>query len=116
MVDDNKDAADTLGAALELMGNEVFTAYDGASALGLAQRHRPEVVLLDLGMPEVDGYEIARRLRAEPWGNQLTLVALTGWGQLGDRQRSRAAGFDQHLVKPVEPDLLRRTLAELPET
>jgi len=116
VVDDNKDAADTLGAALELMGNEVFTAYDGASALGLAQRHRPEIVLLDLGMPEVDGYEIARRLRAEPWGNQLTLVALTGWGQLGDRQRSRAAGFDQHLVKPVEPDLLRRTLAELPET
>ncbi|HEU5073047.1 MAG TPA: ATP-binding protein, partial [Polyangiaceae bacterium] len=115
VVDDNRDAADMLGAALELMGNEVFTAYDGKSALGLAAQHRPEVVLLDLGMPEVDGYEIARRLRSEPWGSQLKLVALTGWGQLGDRQRSREAGFDQHLVKPVEPDLLRKTLDELPE-
>ncbi len=115
VVDDNRDAADMLGAALELMGNEVFTAYDGTSALGLAAQHRPEVVLLDLGMPEVDGYEIARRLRAEPWGAELKLVALTGWGQLGDRQRSHDAGFDQHLVKPVEPELLRRTLAELPD-
>jgi CheY-like chemotaxis protein len=115
VVDDNRDAADLLGAALELMGNEVFTAYDGPSALGLAEQHRPEVVLLDLGMPEVDGYEIARRLRAEPWGNQLKLVALTGWGQLGDRERSRDAGFDQHLVKPVEPALLRKTLDELPD-
>ena len=68
-----------------------------------------------LFVTRMDGYEIARRLRAEPWGAELKLVALTGWGQLGDRQRSQDAGFDQHLVKPVEPELLRRTLAELPE-
>jgi CheY-like chemotaxis protein len=101
VVDDNRDAADTTRLLLELMGNEVWVAYDGMSGLELCGQHRPDVVLLDLGMPELDGYEVARRLRRIPEFSSVLLIALTGWGQLEDRRAAREAGFDVHLIKPV---------------
>jgi PAS domain S-box-containing protein len=112
VVDDNRDAADSLGMLLAVSGHETRIAYDGASALALAEDYRPEIVLLDLGMPGMDGYEVARRLRARPWGHELLLVALTGWGQEDDRRRTRQAGFDHHFTKPVDPDELDRVLGE----
>ena len=94
--------------------DEVRVAYDGPSALAIAPEYRPEVVVLDIGMPGMDGYEVARRLRARPEFVGTLLVALTGWGQEVDRQRSREAGFDKHLVKPVDPRDLHSLLAEMP--
>ena len=87
---------------------------NGAMALESAEQHRPEVALLDIGMPKLDGYEVARRIRAQPWGQRITLVALTGWGQDSDRRRSQEAGFDSHLVKPLDLDKLTELLAALP--
>ncbi len=111
IVDDNQDAAETLARLLtRLYQQDVRVAYDGASALDLAASFRPEVVLLDIGLPGMDGYEVARRLRSSPDLGPLTLAALTGWGQDHDRARSRAAGFDHHLVKPVEIDSVRQLL------
>ena len=112
VVDDNVDAADTLGDLLTLIGCSAKTAYGGEQAVIVAERFRPHLVFLDLGMPVVDGYEVARRIRQEPWGEAVVLVALTGWGQPGDRQRTRDAGFDEHFVKPVDVDRLRAFLAE----
>ena len=111
IADDNRDAADSLAMLLEFGGHEVRVAHDGRAALALAGAFRPEVALLDIGMPEVDGHEVARRLRAEPWGREILLVALTGWGQDEDRVRALAAGFDQHLTKPVDPDVIERLLS-----
>jgi PAS domain S-box-containing protein len=111
VVDDNTDAADSLALLLRLAGQDVRAAYDGPSALALAGEFRPELVFLDIGMPGMDGYEVARRLRQQPGVDGLTLVALTGWGQEEDRDRSREAGFDLHLIKPVEPGALDRLLA-----
>jgi PAS domain S-box-containing protein len=111
VVDDNVDAADTLALLLRLAGHEVRVAYDGPSALGLAAEFRPQVVLLDLGMPVMDGYEVARRLRRQPGLGGVVLVALTGWGQEEERRLSRAAGIDHHLVKPIEPEKLHEVLA-----
>ncbi len=112
VVDDNVDAAVSLGRLLSrLYGQEVRVAHDGPSALGCAEEFRPEVVLLDIGMPGMDGYEVARRLRARPESARALLVALTGWGQESDRQKSRQAGIDHHLVKPVEPETIREILA-----
>jgi CheY-like chemotaxis protein len=88
---------------LELDGHRVEVVHDGAHALHALERSRPDVGLLDVGMPELNGYEVARRARAEPWGTALTLVAITGWGQEEDRDRALAAGFDQHWVKPIDP-------------
>jgi signal transduction histidine kinase len=102
VADDNIDALESLAALLNLSGHEVFRAEDGATAVQAAARHRPEVALLDIGMPNLDGYEVARRIRSEEWGRSVLLVALTGWGQDSDRRRSLEAGFDRHLVKPVE--------------
>ncbi len=116
VVDDNEDAAVSTTMLLEAMGNEVRTAYDGAEALGIAADFRPQVVLLDLGMPKLNGYETARRLRQEPWGQEMVLIALTGWGQEQDRQRTTDAGFDHHLVKPVDPSALRNLLSEIAES
>jgi CheY-like chemotaxis protein len=110
-VDDNRDALDTLAALLRLKGHDVRTAYDGRDALRLAASWRPDVVLLDIGMPDLDGYEVARRLRREPWGRALVLVALTGWGQQQDRRRSADAGFDAHLTKPASVEALDAVLA-----
>ena len=87
---------------LELDGHTVVTAHDGPSAFAAAEAHRPDVALLDLGVPVMDGYELCRRIREQPWGRGMILVALTGWGQEEDRSRTRDAGFDAHLVKPVD--------------
>jgi signal transduction histidine kinase len=114
LADDNSDALESLATLLELGGHEVVTASNGALALECAERHRPEVALLDIGMPMLDGYEVARRIRVQPWGQSVTLVALTGWGQDSDRRRSREAGFDSHLVKPLDLDKLTELLEKLP--
>ncbi len=114
VADDNNDALESLATLLQLSGHEVYTAANGAVALESAEQHRPEVVLLDIGMPKLDGYEVARRIRAQPWGQRITLVALTGWGQDSDRRRSQEAGFDSHLVKPLDLDKLTELLAALP--
>lgn len=114
VADDNLDALESLALLLELSGHEVFSAANGALALESAELHRPEVALLDIGMPKLDGYEVARRIRAQPWGERITLVALTGWGQESDRRRSGEAGFDSHLVKPLDLDKLTELLDRLP--
>jgi signal transduction histidine kinase len=114
VADDNSDALESLATLLEISGHEVFSAANGALALESAERHLPEVALLDIGMPKLDGYEVARRIRAQPWGRRITLVALTGWGQESDRRRSGEAGFDSHLVKPLDLDKLTALLERLP--
>jgi signal transduction histidine kinase len=116
VADDNNDALESLATLLQLSGHEVYTAANGAIALESAEQHRPEVALLDIGMPKLDGYEVARRIRAQPWGAHITLVALTGWGQDSDRRRSQEAGFDSHLVKPLDLDKLTELLATLPSS
>jgi signal transduction histidine kinase/CheY-like chemotaxis protein len=114
LADDNRDALDSLATLLQCDGHEVHTAADGAEALEVAAACHPDVVLLDIGMPKLDGYEVARRIRAEPWGKSAVLIALTGWGQDEDRRRSREVGFDSHLVKPLDPEALSTLLARLP--
>jgi PAS domain S-box-containing protein len=111
VVDDNQDAADTLGMLLGMTGNEVEIAHDGLAAVEAVAGFRPDVVLLDLGLPKLSGYEVARRIRGGEGGARILLVALTGWGQEEDRRRSKDAGFDHHLTKPVEFDELQRLLA-----
>jgi PAS domain S-box-containing protein len=111
VVDDNTDGAETLSILLSLSGHTVRVANDGPTALVAAGEFRPDVVLLDIGLPGLDGYEVARRLRARPEFRSTRLVALTGWGQQSDRERSRAAGFDYHAVKPIDPGELRKVLA-----
>jgi CheY-like chemotaxis protein len=107
VVDDNRDAAASLSLLLELDGHAIVTVHDGLAAYAAADAHRPEVALVDLGLPDMDGYEVCRRIREQSWGRGMILVALTGWGQEEDRSRTRAAGFDAHLVKPVDyADLL----------
>lgn len=110
IADDNRDAADTLAMVLQLEGYDVVVAHDGHAALSLFERHRPEVALLDVGMPGLNGYEVAQRIRARVDGAQVLLIAVTGWGQEKDRRQSAEAGFDHHLTKPVEPDFLIRLL------
>jgi signal transduction histidine kinase len=116
IADDNNDALESLATLLQLNGHEVFTATNGGTALQCAERQRPEVALLDIGMPILDGYEVAKRIRQQPWGQRITLVALTGWGQDSDRRRSREAGFDSHLVKPLDLETLTDLLARLPSS
>jgi CheY-like chemotaxis protein len=111
VVDDNVDAAGSLSALLEHAGHEVRTTHDGPGALEEARTFRPEVVLLDIGLPGMDGYEVAREIRRLTWGNETLLVAVTGYGQEEDRRCSREAGFDAHLVKPVDPEALRALLS-----
>jgi signal transduction histidine kinase/ActR/RegA family two-component response regulator len=113
IVDDNHDSADTMAALLKRMGHEVATAYDGAQAIEAADALRPDVMLLDIGMPVLDGYEACRQIRQQPGGRGIFLVALTGWGQEEDRRRTHEAGFDKHLVKPVDPNELLRVVADL---
>jgi CheY-like chemotaxis protein/two-component sensor histidine kinase len=114
VVDDNQDAANSLGMLLRLQGHEVRVAYDGASALAIAPEYRPEIAFLDIGMPGMDGHELARRLREDPAASGLMLVAVTGWGTPEDRRRTADAGFDHHLVKPVDLEALARLLHEGP--
>jgi len=113
VVDDNLDGAESLAMLLELEGHEAHVAHDGLSAISSAERLAPDAVLLDIGLPGMNGYEVCRRLRETPWGQRLTIVALTGWGQEEDRRRSKAAGFDTHLVKPVDSELLLKLLADV---
>ena len=113
IVDDNRDAASSLGLLLRMLGNDVQTANDGISALEVLQSYRPTVVLLDLGMPGMDGYEVARRARELPHCRDTIFIALTGWGQEEDRRRTREAGFDHHLVKPVNIGTLELLLTEV---
>jgi signal transduction histidine kinase len=110
VADDNRDAAEALSLQLQLAGHDVRTAYDGIDALTVAKTFDPDIVLLDLGMPKMDGYEAARQLRLQPASRRVTLIALTGWGQQQDRQRTADAGFDAHLVKPVAEAQLFRAL------
>jgi signal transduction histidine kinase/CheY-like chemotaxis protein len=112
IVDDNQDSARSQAKMLRLLGHEVEVAFEGGEALRQVAAFRPDVVLLDLGLPGIDGYEVARRIRAMPEGREVLLVAQTGWGQDEDRRRTAAAGFDAHLVKPVELDALLRLLDE----
>ena len=111
VVDDNRDAADSLGALLQIMGAEVRVAHDGFAALEEFDTFHPGVVVLDLGMPELDGYEVARRIRKRPDSRETLLVALTGWGQEKERLSTKAAGFDHHLIKPVDLDSMKAVLA-----
>ena len=114
VVDDNRDAAESLAMVLRLTGHEVALAHDGPGALDAAGSFMPDVVLLDIGMPGMNGYEVARRLRARPEGRRLVLAALTGWGQREDKERALEAGFDHHLTKPVDPQQLEAVLAACP--
>lgn len=113
VVDDNRDSALSLAMMLSIMGHETRTAHDGESAVSTAESFRPEVVLLDIGLPKLNGYEVAQRIRENAWGTSMFLIAVTGWGQDEDRQRSTEVGLNVHMVKPVEPAALERLLAEL---
>jgi signal transduction histidine kinase/ActR/RegA family two-component response regulator len=112
IVDDNVDAASALALLLEASGNETHVAHDGFEAVKAAESLRPEVIVLDIGLPRMDGFEVCRRIRQQPWAKAATLIALTGWGQAGDRQKSQEAGFDHHLVKPVEQSVLLNLLQQ----
>ncbi len=111
VVDDNRDSAETMEMLLQLSGHTVRTAYDGPSALPVVLEFQPDVILLDLGLPGLTGYEVAQRVQQMELGRRPLLVAMTGYGQQGDRQRTRAAGFDHHLVKPVDLEVLQQILA-----
>ena len=110
VVDDNRDAAESLAMLLELDNCTVSVAHDGLQALEALESFKPQLALLDIGMPGMDGYELARRIRATRLGREVQLVALTGWGQADDKKRAAESGFDQHLTKPVDPELLTELL------
>lgn len=113
VVDDNKDCALSLAMVLKMLGNETQTAHDGVEALRVAAAFRPDIVLLDIGMPKLNGYDVCRVIREQPWGKEVTLVALTGWGGDEDSSRSKEAGFDHHLVKPVETTDLEKIVNQV---
>ena len=113
VVDDNADSALSLAMMLSMMGHDTRTAHDGEEAVTTAEAFRPQVVLLDLGLPKLNGYEVAQRIRQQEWGTSMFLVAVTGWGQDEDRRRSEDVGMNLHMVKPVEPSALDRMLAGL---
>ncbi len=113
VVDDNTDAAESLAALLAIGGHETRLAHDGLRAVEEAEAFQPDVVFLDIGMPELDGHETARRIREQPWGKDMVLVALTGWGQVEDRRRSKEAGFNHHLVKPADPAVVAKLISSL---
>jgi PAS domain S-box-containing protein len=113
VVDDNEDSADSLSTLLELMGHDTRTAYDGLEAVATATAFRPDVMLLDIGLPKLNGYDACRRIREQPWGESVVIIALTGWGQEEDKCRSKEAGFNFHMVKPVDPAAFEKLLAGL---
>jgi CheY-like chemotaxis protein len=113
IADDNVDAAESMAILVELMGSEPKVVHNGLDALAEAERFRPDLVILDIGMPGLNGYEACERIRQMPWGRGMVVVALTGWGQGRDRQRAHEAGFDGHLVKPVDPDAIKSLIATL---
>ena len=103
VADDNEDSAESFAMLLSFSGHEVRIVHDGPSALDAVRDFRPDVAFLDIGMPGLTGYEVAQAVRAEPWGREVKLIAVTGWGQPDDRMRARTAGFDRHLIKPIDP-------------
>ena len=113
IVDDNRDSAESLALLLKMTGNKTYTAHDGIEAVKAIDQHRPEVVLLDIGLPHLNGHEVCRRVREQPWGKDIVIIALTGWGQEDDRRKSTEAGFNGHLVKPVDYDKLLKLLGTL---
>jgi DNA-binding response OmpR family regulator len=113
VVDDNHDSALSLAMVLTMMGHETRTAHDGQTALDTAEEFHPDVVLLDIGLPKMNGYEVAQRIREQAWGIEMFLIAVTGWGQAEDRARSAEVGLNMHMVKPVEPTALQAVLAKL---
>jgi CheY-like chemotaxis protein len=114
VVDDNHDSALSLAMMLSIMGHDTRTAHDGESAVATAETFLPDVVLLDIGLPKLNGYEVAQRIRKTSWGATMYLIAVTGWGQDEDRQRSSEVGLNLHMVKPVEPSALEKLLETLP--
>jgi CheY-like chemotaxis protein len=106
IADDNRDAAESLGMLLKLSGHEIEIAHSGGAAFAVAGTFRPQIGIIDIGMPDMNGYEVVRRIRHEAWGEKMTLIAVTGWGQADDKRRALAAGFDQHMTKPVDPEEL----------
>lgn len=110
VVDDNRDSADTLAMMLRILGHESHTGYDGQDAVEKAAALSPDAVLLDIGMPRLNGYEAAAQIRQQPGGEQMLLIAATGWGQDEDRERTSAAGFDAHLIKPINHEELNKLL------
>jgi CheY-like chemotaxis protein len=113
VVDDNEDSAESLALLLRLGGHLVETAHDGEAALDAAERFQPDAILLDLGMPRLNGYEVCERIRARSWGKSILMVAQTGWGQAQDRARTLEAGFDVHLTKPIDPEVVKEMLIKL---
>lgn len=111
VADDNQDAATSLALLLKIMGHETRTAHDGREALDVAAVFRPDVTLLDIGMPKLNGYDVCRRIRQQAWGKGMLLIALTGWGQEDDKRQALEAGFDHHMTKPVDPAALEKLLA-----
>jgi CheY-like chemotaxis protein len=111
VVDDNLDSAESLARLLELQGHETATAHDGVGAIGVAEAFHPNVIVLDLGLPRLDGHEVARRVRGTPWGKDVLLIASTGWGHADARRASIDAGFDHHLVKPLDLTQLATLIA-----
>jgi DNA-binding response OmpR family regulator len=112
-VDDNRDGADSLAMLLRFMGNETRTAYDGQEGVEVAAEFRPAVILLDIGLPKLNGNDACRHIRAQAWGKHTIIIAVTGWGQEEDRRLTHEAGFDHHMVKPVNPKELMQLLAGL---
>jgi CheY-like chemotaxis protein len=113
VVDDNRDGAESLAMMLRIMGNKVQVAHDGPEAVRAAEALRPDVVLMDIGLPRLNGYDAARQIRAEGWGKGMVVVAVTGWGQPEDKRKSLEAGCDFHMVKPVNPAELEKLLGGL---
>ena len=113
IVDDSPEIVDTLSTLLNMSGNTTFSARDGEEALSVADKVRPEVILLDLGLPKMDGFEVCRRIREKAWGKEIVVLALTGWGHDEARTKTQELGFDMHLVKPLDPETLFLVLASL---
>src|SRR5262249_53291987 len=111
IVDDNEDAAESLAMLIEVLGGQARIALNGLAGLQAVTEFRPDLVLLDIGMPGIDGYETCRRIRLDPFGRDVLIVALTGWGQEQDKRRAIDAGFDAHLTKPADPAVLERILS-----
>jgi CheY-like chemotaxis protein len=114
VVDDNYDSADSMATLLKLTGNECKMAHGGHTAVELAETFGPDIILLDIGLPQMDGYEVCKAIRAQSWGSDISIIAMTGWGQDEDRERSKEAGFDFHLVKPVDFRELSKLVADIP--
>jgi CheY-like chemotaxis protein len=116
VVDDNVDSAETIGFVLRKMGHQIRTEYDGQSAVAAADAFRPDLILLDIGLPGMNGHEVAREIRQTPWGGTTTIIAVSGWGEESDKQQSREAGFDHHVTKPLDLEGVQRLLTTVEST